>query len=72
MSRNNEQALIDWAHSYNGYERIADSPERLTAVIRPMADEYDRTGVIPEWAGVDLPSVGRRVFRICCYRFGGQ
>lgn len=54
MSRDDEQVLIDWAHSYNGYERIAASPEHLAAVIRPVADEYERRGMIPEWAGVDL------------------
>lgn len=50
----NEQALIEWAHTYNGYERIASSPEALNGIIQPLLREFNRTRKIPEWAGVDL------------------
>ncbi|QVI26748.1 hypothetical protein MN2019_21115 [Mycolicibacterium neoaurum] len=49
-----EQALIEWAHTYNGYERIARSPEALNGVVQPLLREFNRTRKIPEWAGVDL------------------
>ncbi|MEX7468578.1 hypothetical protein AB4Z39_02590 [Mycobacterium adipatum] len=68
MNHDNEQGLIDWAHSYNGYERIAGSPEHLSAVIRPMAEEYERSGAIPEWAGVDLLR-GWAFYLVRAYRF---
>lgn len=48
-----EHALIDWAQSYNCYERIGDS-DRLQTIYGPIMDETDRLGRIPEWMGVDL------------------
>lgn len=54
MNGRDEQALIEWAHEYNGYDRVARSPERLGAVLEPLREEFQRTRVIPDWAGVDL------------------
>lgn len=54
MSRYDERMLIEWAHGYNGYERIANGPDLLRTTIRPVTDEYERTRTIPDWAGVDL------------------
>lgn len=45
------RALIDWAHSYNGYERLGSD---LVAVLGPLRDEINASGRIPDWAGVDL------------------
>ncbi len=48
------RALIDWAHSYNGYERLGAGPSELGTVLRPLQEEIETSGRIPEWAGVDL------------------
>lgn len=45
------KALIDWAHSYNVYERLGAD---MATVLRPLQDEIESAGEIPEWAGVDL------------------
>ena len=49
--RDHGWALIDWAHRYNGYERLGSD---RVAVLRPLQDEIEASGRIPEWAGVDL------------------
>lgn len=54
MSENYEQAVIEWAHKYNAYQRIAASPEQLSDQIRELKAAHERDGAIPEWAGVDL------------------
>jgi len=54
MNYGHEQAIIEWAHRYNGYERIARSPEQLSLVLRPLEDAWERDGAVPDWAGVDL------------------
>lgn len=43
--------LIDWAHRYNGYERLGSE---LGKVLSPLHHEIESSGRIPEWAGVDL------------------
>ena len=48
------QAEIVWAMSYDGFERIANGPERLEEVFAPLREAYGRTGTVPEWCGVDL------------------
>lgn len=45
---------VHWAHVYNGYERLARSPEALLRLLEPARDEWVRTGCIPEWCGVDF------------------
>ena len=47
-------AEIDWAASYNAYDRLAGGPNELSALLEPLRAEYRRSGRIPEWCGVDL------------------
>lgn len=47
-------AQIDWAHQYDGYARLAGSPEALATILEPAWRQYRQTGRIPEWCGVDL------------------
>lgn len=54
MNERHQQALIEWAQGYNGYDRIAGSPDHLAAVLQPLREEFRRTGNIADWAGVDL------------------
>lgn len=49
-----ERAMIKWAQSYNGYERIADDSGRLNAIYRPLAEEIASRGDLPDGLGVDL------------------
>ena len=48
-----EIPTLEWAHGYNGYERIASESALLLAVPRPLREAFERDGVIPDWAGVD-------------------
>lgn len=48
------QEDIDWALTYDGYERIAADPLALYRVLAPAIEEFERTGRVPTWAGVDL------------------
>ena len=48
------EAELRWAIEYDGYKRIASSPELLAEVLRPAMDEFERTGRVPAWCGVDL------------------
>ena len=48
------QAEIDWAGSYNGYHRIAGSPEMLWGMVEPADRAVRETGAVPQWCGVDL------------------
>ena len=70
MDAANEQALIDWAHEYNGYQRIASSPGALEVVVESVAREFRQTGRIPEWAGVDLLR-GWAFYIVRAHRFSG-
>lgn len=45
---------LDWALTYDAYERIADDPNALLQVLTPALSEYETTGRVPSWAGVDL------------------
>ncbi|AZZ82281.1 hypothetical protein C5O27_15380 [Gordonia alkanivorans] len=55
MTTSYDQLLIEWAHSYNGYERLAgNGPRHLYELTLPLQRAFDRNGNIPEWAGVDL------------------
>lgn len=51
-----EKRIIKWAHSYNGYARLAGTgaPLYLRDVLMPVLESYRDTGTLPEWAGVDL------------------
>lgn len=46
--------FLDWALTYDGYRRLAGSPDDLYAVIRVGRDHYERAGEVPRWCGVDL------------------
>ncbi|UDY24663.1 hypothetical protein [Nocardioides sp. Kera G14] len=48
------QAELEWAYTYDGYERLASSPEALWSVVAPVHEALLTTGRVPEWAGVDL------------------
>jgi len=48
------EELQDFALSYNAYRRIADSPERLLQVVRPVIRALDAGKSIPTWVGMDL------------------
>lgn len=45
---------VEWAHRYNGYARLASTPEKLAEILEPAWREYRRTKRVPEWCGVDL------------------
>lgn len=47
-------AEMQWALTYNGYERVAENPDALLAVLRPAMAAYEESGRVPSWAGVDL------------------
>src|SRR4051812_9548985 len=66
----NEFALIEWAESFNGYERLAQSPEHLWKVLQPLREAFEQDGSIPEWAGVDLLR-GWAFWLVRAHRFGG-
>lgn len=61
MTRVNDLLMhqqIAWAHTYNGYERLAGEPEggppALARLLEPAFREYRETGRVPGWCGVDL------------------
>lgn len=62
MDVHREQSLVEWAHEYNGYERLARDPSLLGDLMRTLQDEYRRTSEIRLFAvegveviGVTLP-----------------
>lgn len=51
------QRQIAWAHTYDGYRRLAggdEGPAALARLLDPAWREYRDTGRVPEWCGVDL------------------
>lgn len=48
------QRQIDWAHRYDGYARLGGTPEDLLRLIEPARADWQRTGQVPQWCGVDL------------------
>ncbi|MCZ0732514.1 SIR2 family protein [Mycolicibacterium iranicum] len=70
MPEDYEQAVIEWAHMYNAYQRIAATPEQLSDQIRELTTVFEREGVIPEWAGVDLLR-GWAFYIVRAHRHGG-
>lgn len=57
MSRSNQDLLgrqIAWAHEYNAYERLAESPGDLHRLLEPAWAEFERQRQVPQWCGVDL------------------
>jgi len=47
-------AQIDWAHEYDGYARLAGSPQALATLLETAWRQYHQTGRVPEWCGVDI------------------
>lgn len=45
---------VKWAHIYDGYQRLASPPDALHALIESAQREWERTGRIPDWCGVDF------------------
>lgn len=51
------EAELRWALGYNGYERFASSHDGGDAyhrLLQPAMREYEATGRVPDWCGVDL------------------
>lgn len=62
-----------FASSFNGYLQICGpdaGPVELGKVLDPMLTEYGRTGVVPEWAALDLLR-GWAFFMVRADRHGG-
>lgn len=70
MNEDYEQSVIEWAHTYNAYERIAATPEALWAQLEPLKRAYDRDGRVPGWVGVDLLR-GWAFYVVRAHRHGG-
>ncbi|MCW2634770.1 MAG: hypothetical protein JWQ99_1137 [Blastococcus sp.] len=47
-------AQLDWALRYDGYRRLAASPETLGRLLRSARNSFAAHGVTPDWCGVDL------------------
>ncbi len=52
MDYDHEFALARWAGQYNAYQRMAS--EHLYEILRPLREDFEATGEVPDWAGVDL------------------
>ncbi|NYD59285.1 hypothetical protein BKA08_003523 [Nocardioides marinisabuli] len=51
------EAETRWALEYNGYERFAggsSGSDALRRLLQPAMREYEATGRVPDWCGVDL------------------
>ncbi len=47
-------ADVEWAHEYDGYTRLASTPEQLEKLLRRARNSYRTHGRVPSWCGVDL------------------
>ncbi|MFC7405726.1 uracil-DNA glycosylase [Georgenia alba] len=45
---------VAWAREYDGYLRLAKTPEELGRLIGPARNSYLVRGQVPDWCGVDL------------------
>ena len=45
---------IEWALQYDGYRRLAKTPEKLERVLGPARNSYRSRGNVPDWCGVDM------------------
>lgn len=64
---------IVWAHTYSAYERLAggdEGPTALARLLEPAWREFERTGRVPDWCGVDLLR-GWAFYLTRADRFGG-
>jgi hypothetical protein len=62
--------LLEWAHKYDAYKRLASDSSLLLEVLRPLREAFERDEVIPEWAGVDLLR-GWAFYIARAYHWGG-
>src|SRR4051812_47718815 len=46
--------LLEFALTYNGYERLAHDPEHLGRLVAPVVRELEKSGPPPDWAQLDL------------------
>jgi hypothetical protein len=42
------EEILEFAATYDGYRRIAESPETLSAVYQPIRMEWRRSGALPD------------------------
>lgn len=47
-------AELRWAQKYNGWARFASNHDAYLLILEPAIREYEATGRVPEWCGVDL------------------
>ncbi len=47
-------AEIAWAGSYDGYARVAATPQALWRLVAEADEVVRTTGSVPSWCGVDL------------------
>ena len=45
---------LEWALTYNAYERLADDPNILGLLLSPLRESFRTEGYVPGWCGVDL------------------
>jgi hypothetical protein len=50
----NFDEILEFAITYNGYDRIAGSPEALLDLYEPIRKKWKESGRLPDWAGLDL------------------
>jgi uracil-DNA glycosylase len=48
------QAEVRWALSYDGYRRLASTPEKLEKVLRSARNSFASRRAVPDWCGVDF------------------
>jgi hypothetical protein len=48
------QGILEFALTYNGYERLATEVEHLHGVVEPVLTSLAAEEAPPEWAGIDL------------------
>ena len=49
-----EQDVVDWAHTYDAYQRLAASPFALDRLLAGVREAFATNGAVPDWCGVDL------------------
>jgi hypothetical protein len=48
------QDLLEFALSYDGYQRLAADAEALSRVVEPVLRELETGDTLPDWVGLDL------------------
>jgi hypothetical protein len=48
------QDLLDFALSYDGYQRLGADPAALRRVVEPILQGLETRETLPDWAGLDL------------------